>query len=294
MNFTKAILESIPLPVKGQRLVFHDTKVEGLQCRISSKGTITFSHFRRVRGGSPERVTLGKLTSITVDQARTMAKELNYAVDTRQNPAELIRSKKTEMTFGELFSTYLEKHSKLKKRTWKVDKRNYDLYLAAPLGKKRLSQITKAMIAQIHIDITCQPKKSVRKKGDGIVSLKSGSTANRILALVSSCFNWAIGNGICETNPTKQIKKNKERSRKRFLQHEELPAFFNAVQAEENPIIRDFILIALFTGARRSTVLSMEWKDISFIQNEWRMPRQKNDEPQIIPLGDEAMEILKQ
>ena len=53
------------------------------------------------------------------------------------------------------------------------------------------------------------------------------------------------------------VKKFKEKSRDRFLHPDELPQFFESLNAEENDNIRDYVYISLFTGARKSNVLAM-------------------------------------
>ena len=97
--------------------------------------------------------------------------------------------------------------------------------------------------------------------------------ANRVLALISSVYGWAISAGVVEANPIKGIKRNREKSRDRFLQSDELPRFFKAVAEEENPIMRDYILLSLLTGARRANVLAMQWADINLERAEWAASR---------------------
>lgn len=83
-------------------------------------------------------------------------------------------------------------------------------------------------------------------------------------------------------------------SRDRFLSGEELARFFEALDLTENPAFKDFILLSLFTGARKSNVLSMRWKDIDFERNVWKIPGElsKNGEPMQIPLGPDVLDIL--
>jgi len=292
-NFTQASISAINSPPKGERLVVWDTQVSGLQCRISHQGVKVFSLYRRVRDGKPERVTLGKFGDITVKQARDEATQINAAIAKGANPAEIKRVNKAEMTFEELFFEYIEKHSKQKKLSWKQDVGKYNRYLKKPLGHKRISKITRADIAAIHSDVTSQLKFK-KPTSENLQKFKSGGTANRVWALISSVFGWAINAGHCENNPARGIKKNKERSRDRFLQSDELPRFFASLAEEENTAIRDFVLLALLTGARRANILSMRWEQISFERKEWRIPRTKNGESQTVPLGDEAIEILKE
>ncbi|MEO5930247.1 MAG: site-specific integrase, partial [Candidatus Kapaibacterium sp.] len=154
------------------------------------------------------------------------------------------------------------------------------------------SQITRSDVAAIHGGITRQIKTTKKTKPGHPPKYKSGGTANRILALVSSIFGWGFTAGLCEVNPARGIKKNPERSRDRFIQSDELPRFFKSLEAEENTTIRDYVLMSLLTGARRENVMSMRWDQISFERKEWRIPRTKNDEPQTVPLGEETIQVL--
>jgi integrase len=83
--------------------------------------------------------------------------------------------------------------------------------------------------------------------------------------------------------------------RDRFLRPDELRPFFEALAAEPNQTMRDFILLALLTGARRSNVAAMRWKDVDLRNAEWRIPapESKGRKQQLVPLGPEAVAILE-
>lgn len=275
-KFTKKDIDALSTPESGKRDIYHDTEIRGLQLRVTS--VKTFFVNRRIKGGDPERITLGRYPEMTIEQARRKTIEILHDIAEGKNPAEVKRGKKAELTFAELFGDYMERHSKLKKKTWAEDQGQYRLYLEKPLGKKKLSAIDRKSIAQVHSDIT--------KAGHA-------STANRVKALLSSVFGWARSAGLCDTNPVIGIKSNKEIQRDRFLQSDELPRFFQAVSQEENKTIRDYVLVSLLTGARRSNVLAMRWQDINFDRAEWRIEETKNGTPQTVALSPEALEILK-
>jgi hypothetical protein len=93
----------------------------GLQIRVTPNGVKTFSLFRRVKGGNPERVTLGRYPTMTIEQARKRAAQVNTVIETGANPAAVKRALKEESTFADLFSDYLDRHAKPRKRTWKED-----------------------------------------------------------------------------------------------------------------------------------------------------------------------------
>ena len=250
-----------------------------MQLRVTPGGVKTFSVYRRVKGGGPERITIGTFPNTTVEKARQRAGQVNSAIDGGANPAEAKRAHKSEMIFAELFAEYLERHAKLRKRTWREDESKYNQYLAKPLGAKKLSAIDRNDVATVHSAVTKEAKPV---------------TANRVLALLSSIFGWGASAGLWDANPAKGIRRNAERSRDRFLQADELPRFYAALAEEPNDTVRDYFLLSLLTGARRANVLAMKWAEIDFKRAEWRIPRTKNDDPHTIPLMPEALAILVQ
>ncbi|TBR07417.1 MAG: recombinase XerD, partial [Rugosibacter sp.] len=49
LNFTKENIVALPLPEAGKRDEYYDTKVQGLQIRITAAGVKTFYIYRWVR-----------------------------------------------------------------------------------------------------------------------------------------------------------------------------------------------------------------------------------------------------
>lgn len=275
-NFTKATIDSLPLPEKGWAY-HYDLKVHGLGIGVGKTGKKTFIVYRKVNG-RPRRYTLGRYPDLTIEQARGKASEFNADIANGIDPTEIKRQRAAELTLGELFNQYIERHAKHNKRTWAEDKQRFEQYLQKPLGKKKLSQVNRQLLASIHSEITLA--------GHPVV-------ANRVLALISSVYGWAMSVGLVETNPVQGIKRNREKSRDRFLQSDELPRFFKALAEEENTTMRDYFLLSLLTGARRANVLSMQWADINFERAEWRIKDTKNGTPQTVTLSPEAVEILR-
>jgi integrase len=116
--------------------------------------------------------------------------------------------------------------------------------------------------------------------------------ANRLLERIRAIYNKAIEWGWQGGNPAAGIKKFKEKARDRFLQPHELPYFFEALGAEGNAALKDYILLSLLTGARKANMLAMRWDEISLEQRQWRIPETKNGDPVLIPLSPQAIEIL--
>jgi integrase len=286
INFTKSELFKLSPPPTG-RVEYKDTKVQGLQLRVSSTGVKTFSVYRWLKSANkPERVTIGRFPEVSVETARNKATEIIAAFALGESPNEAKRKVRGEITFGQLFDLYLERHAKPHKRTWNQDDSVYRQYLCSDkdglnFANKKLSAIERSHISLLHTKI----------------GKSHPTTANRVIALVSSIFGRAIDWGIYEKlNPASKIKKFKENPRDRFLQRDELPRFFQALAAEPNDVIRRFFLICLLTGARRGNVLTMRWDCIDLKNGIWTIPasQSKNGVPLKIMLGSEVIEILSE
>ncbi len=277
INFTKTKLKSLPLP-ENNAVVYHDTKIPGFKLRLSKGGAYTFFINRKINGKA-ERIKIGNFPAMTVEQARREAGKINGLISQGQNPNDGIRADRAELTMKDLFGEYLETHAKPHKKSWRSDEMNYKNHLSQ-WDNKKLSHITTKDVKALHAKIG---------KNNGQYQ------ANRVLALLKVMFNKATDWGMFDlANPAQRITQFKEVSRERFLQPDELKSFFRAVADEENETIRDYILMSLLTGARRSNVLSMQWDEISFERAEWRIPDTKNGTPHTLPLIKSAMQILEQ
>jgi len=124
---------------------------------------------------------------------------LNGIIAAGANPAEVQRAHKGEPTFAGLFKEYMDRHAKLRKRTWREDDQKYRDYLEKPLGRKKVSRITRADLAAIHSAIT--------RAGHPTV-------ANRVKDLVSSVFGRAIAWGYLDSNPARGIVISSRSSRR--------------------------------------------------------------------------------
>jgi integrase len=64
---------------------------------------------------------------------------------------------------------------------------------------------------------------------------------------------------------------------------------------QEDELIRDYIYLSLFTGARKSNVLAMAWPQIDLIAQTWTIPAESAKEGKAItvPLLPETMTILE-
>lgn len=122
------------------------------------------------------------------------------------------------------------------------------------------------------------------------------TTANRAIQLLRAVFNHAtISLGLEISNPGSRIEMFREQPRERFLSGDELPEFFEALEAEPDESFRDFFAICLWTGARRGNVQSMRWADLDLAKGTWTIPAEqfKTRRSIAVVLCPQALEILR-
>lgn len=277
-NFTKKELDGLAIPEKGEREYYYDTKTQGLAICVTSSGKKTFFIYRKIEG-RPERIKLERYPGMSIEQARGRASEVNASISKGGNPAQIRRAGREEITLGELFDSYLTLHAKKHKASWPEDEKQFNRYLSE-WKKRKLSSIRKIDIHKLH-----------QKVGN----TNGKYAANRLLALLSTLFNQAAELDLWDKkeNPAVNVQKFEEKSRERFLQADELPRFFSALAEEENESARDYILLSLLTGARKSNVLAMRWDQINLEVGLWIIPKTKNGSSHTIPVVQQALEILK-
>ncbi len=324
--FTRAKLNALPSPSK--RIYYKDLDTRGLLLAVWPNGTKAFEIYRKV-SGKPTRIGLGHFDSalpesrvfpkgtdplslvgnspaLNVSMARLLAVAVNAQLDIGISPSEVKRStrkaKQAEPTLQAAFDQYETEYLIPQEKRTTSDLRNMferNLGYVAPgqkkthgrektkspygvdWSKRKLSEISSEDVRLLHIKL---------KDGHGL------HTANRVFELLRAIYNkmaeWKVFKG---ESPCDGISKFKQQSRERFITSDELPRFFTALAEVRNNNFRDFILLALLTGARRGNILGMRWSDINIDARIWTVPGElsKNGSPLTIPLSSTAIELLQ-
>lgn len=205
-------------------------------------------------------------------------KQLRLANETDEMDRPAFSGSVDEITTAQLFHLYMSKHANVNTRAPHESKALYRRYFAR-FARKPIATITRFELLKWHRDI----------------GTKHGKTAaNRALELFSAIFNIGLNwDLITSRNPATGVSKFKLPKRDRFLQAHELPKFLNSLNNLKNGTLRDFLLLCLWTGARRSNVQIMRWNEIDWAREVWRIKMTKNGEPQHLPLSSKALEILQ-
>jgi integrase len=116
------------------------------------------------------------------------------------------------------------------------------------------------------------------------------ATVNRELALLKHMFTKAIEWGYVKENPAKAVKLLKEPpGRVRYLTPDELARLLDACAPHLKPIV----LMAAHTGMRVREILTLTWPQVDVRRRILMLAKTKNQERRLIPLNDQAIEVLR-
>lgn len=215
--------------------------------------------------------------------ASAKAAVLHAAIARGDNPFDLAKAGRTEPTLRELFDHYRAGH--LQKRAKRVSDamNDFDRWFGT-LGHKKVSAFTYADAHRFHARL----------------STKTPISANRAVQFGRAMFNFGLKTRfIAGDNPFTAVSLNKEAQRDRVLSDDEagkLLAALDKIPATHSGerTLRDWVLMSLFTGARKANILSMRWDEIDLDTCTWIIPaaKMKTGQSQILPLGPLELSVL--
>jgi integrase len=253
---------------------------------VSRQGTKSLL-YRRKWKGTYRQINLGSFTGQGDDKLTTERAEESIAqarakcadYESQDDPFDARDSQRAELTLRALFDEYLKKHAMAnKKKTAGEISKNFERWLS-PLAEKKLSDISQDVCYKLFEQIT-------ENRGE--------YAANRAVQLGRAVFNKGITwERFSRRNPFTGIKLHDEKSRDRFLSPGEVQKLLKGLEVYALPDLRDFIKLSLFTGARKSNLLSLEWKNVDLEAGRLRIPRTKNNTSQVIPLSSDEIALLQ-
>jgi integrase len=259
---------------------FWDTLIAGFGVRIMPSGAKTYQAQYR-KGGRTRRISLGRHGTITVEQARLLAKEVLGDVAKGENPAEDIAQHRKAPTVAALCERFFQAHvmERCKPSTQGEYRRAIDTFINPALGNFKLVDLERKDVAELHHKFRDKPYQ-----------------ANRTLGVLSKMFNLAEIWGLRPdgSNPCRHVPKYREHKRERYLSQVELQRLGNVLadaelNGTETPHIIAAFRLLILTGCRLGEIQTLQW---GFITDQgMELPDTKTGARRI-PLPSAARTVL--
>jgi len=303
-RFTKKELEA--LEIQKDRKRYYDTGVPGLIVEVYPNGRKSFRVYKKVRGAkAATQVTIGVFPDLTIDQARSKAREIINEMALGINPNDKKKSTENEsVSLQRVFDDYLIM-KKLSENTVRGYKQVINAYLTKYINKP-LALLTEEVIKQIHTTITNGEFKGMRKP--------SKAQADLCMRVVRALFNFAKyeyrgydNTFIFVENPVTILSHqrswhNVERKStyvrphqlKKFLHSvAELRKEFALIQDQFALAVCDLVEFALFTGLRKNELLTLPWSQVDLPGKAFYVSETKNGTPLELPISPYLMQLFE-
>jgi integrase len=309
-NFTAPRIKAATCPAGKTQYFFWDAATPKLGLRVTASGSKSYI-FEGWANGKSLRMTIGDYRIWTIEQAREQARYYQTLCDKGLDPRA---EKKTALAAQEAERQQIARSSLTLDNLWKeyIEDRQH------AWGNRHL---------QDHYKVA-QRGGEQRKRGEG--NLKPGPLASlldvRLVDLTADrLLEWQDKNrdrptraalayrllkgfsSWCQENPgyadllphdalnARKIREQVHKSVKReddCLQREQLPQWFKAARAYENPVLSAYFQTLLLTGARREELAGLRWEDVDF---QWRSLtiRDKIEGTRTIPLTPYVAQLLQ-
>ena len=258
-----------------------DGTLPGFAARRQRSDAVSYVLKYRTNAGRQQRWhTIGRHGAPwTPETARAEALRVLGGVAKGADPASVRAAAKAAPGVTELAARFLAEHveAKRKPRTAREYRRLIEKIILPALGQRRVADITRQDIAQLHHALRATP-----------------TEANRTLALLSVLFTFAERQGERPdgSNPCRHVERFPHRRRERFLSTDELARLGGTLAAYRgSPYHPATIKLLIFTGARLSEILSLQWNWVSLERGEVRLPDSKTG-AKTIHLPPPALEVL--
>lgn len=254
-----------------------DIEIRGFGVRVKPTGVASYFVRYRLPEGRERRLVLGKVGTLTPEEARRLARDKLASVSAGADPSAERREARTALTVGELCDQYMEAAKaglvttrfKRPKRasTVAIDVGRVNRHIKPLVGELRTDRLTRIEVQRL-ADAIAQGKTATTVKtgirGKAVVTGGAG-TAARVVELLGGIWNWAEKRGLVSgANPARGVETVRGEAADRVLSFDELKALGKvlATQAPLHPAATTAIRFIALTGLRREEAVRLRWTEI--------------------------------
>lgn len=280
---------------------YRDSKTPGFCLRVRANGKKSYVVKKKIRGTQKDvLVTIGDPGAISLDNARVQASEIILSLLEGEDPNASRREE-------------LKKQAALKQRAQAIEekrsitlKRVLDDYGNSRNLKPNTLYIYRLLVTKylkdwLEMPVTEITKNMIEKRHKKL-SAEHPAQANHIMRILRALLFYASasyedeeGKSLIQENPVRRLSQmrawNRIKRRETFIRSHQLKNWYSAV-AELEDDVRDYIMVLLLTGLRKSEASNLKWADIDFNEKTLIARDTKNYQDHMLPLSNYLYSIL--
>jgi integrase len=300
-KITKRVVDALRPHQHGKDVFVWDAgdgALKGFGVRVKPSGAASYFVQYRNKEGRTRRLVIGKVGTLTPNEARTLAGDALKAAAKGGDPSADRHALRGATTVYELCDLYLaDAKSRIKPSTLVLDKSRIETHVKPLIGRFTVRSLTAADIERMKTDIiTGKTAKRRKKKGRGGVPKGGPSAAARTLGMTATILEYAKSLKLIKDNPAREVRKPPDRKQRRYLTLEEIATLGKQIReaeaAGEHASALAAIRLLLLTGLRRTEALALPRKWIDGRARCIRFEDTKSG-PQLRPIGAAAVKLIE-
>lgn len=256
----------------------------GLHLYVSTTGSRTWRLAYRL-AGKPQTMSLGSYPEISLAAARVKREEAKRALIEGHDPMAPRRANRQGVKLAEAADTYWKGRKDVSDSYRSNAMRGIEMHLTRLLAKTIGSITRDDLLAEL-----------LRMDAAGLHVY-----VRKVRMWIGQVFEWAVENGMANTNPAALIRPEKAFGRSKTtsfaaLTLREVPEFLGRLALEGDlQSVLACRMLAL-TWVRTNELRMMEWSEVDEAAKTWLIPagKMKRDRDHLVPLSDQALAVLKQ
>jgi integrase len=300
-KITKRVVDALR-PARDGKEYFRwdsgDGALKGFGIRMKPSGAASYLVQYRNKEGRTRRLVIGKVGTLTPDEARTLAGDALKAAAKGGDPSADRHAVRGAITISDLCDLYLaDAKSHIKASTLAMDKSRIETHVKPLIGRLTVRSLTAADIERMKADIiagkTAKPRKN---EGRGGIATGGSGAAARTLGMTATILEYAKRAKLIKDNPARGVKKPPDRKQRRFLTLKEITKLGEKMReaeaAGENTTALAAIRLLLLTGLRRMEALGLSRVSVDGHARCIRFEDTKSG-AQLRPIGAEAVKLIE-
>ncbi|WP_296720975.1 site-specific integrase [Erythrobacter sp.] len=267
-------------PSRKKKVDYYDKELKGFVLEVRASGGKSYYLRYAEPNGRQRQLLIGGWQDVTFAAAKKKAQRLRSEVVLGGDPLGDRKRTRLVPTYAELARQHID-HAKTYQKRPENTASVITIHLVPRWGKHRLDEIKPQDIS-----------KWLGQKRETLAP----ATVEKLRVTLGRTFELARQWNLpgAEINPVRSVPRFQfDNARDHYLTATEVERLLYHADRSLNPRLGAIVRLLLLTGARKSELLTAEWRHVDLERRAWLIPDSKTGKARYVPLSGEAVKVIE-